>query len=67
MAETVKITAVTKKGHPIVSVHVNLEETMDAVLDIITDELTTSGLNKVYPLLDSWINGGRMMRVERES
>lgn len=61
-----KITAVTGKGHPIVTVTVNAEETMDAVLDIISDKLTTSPLNNVYPLLDSWILGGRTIKIERE-
>lgn len=63
---TIKVTAVTKKGHPIVSVYVSPEETLDAVIDIITDELTTSGLNKFYPLLDAWINGGRLIKMTSE-
>ena len=62
--ETVKITAVSKRGAPIVSVHVNLDETLDTVLNIISDKLTKSSSRRA--LLDQWIVGGRMIKITSE-
>lgn len=58
-----KITARMKRGNPIISVFVDPEETMDAVLDIISDELTKNEARRV--LLDKWIEGGRTISIER--
>lgn len=58
-----KVTARSKRGAPITSVSVSEQETMGDVLDIISDELTKDSDRRA--LLDLWIEGGRMMSINR--
>ena len=59
----VKVTARTKRGAPITTVSVSDEETMNDILNIISDELAKNESSRVW--LDKWIEGGRMMSIDR--
>ncbi len=59
-----KVTALTKKGHPIVSLLVNENETLEDVINMITDQLTQNSSRRAY--LDSWIAGGYKIQCGEE-
>lgn len=61
---TRKVTALTKKGHPIVSLYVNDQETLEDVINMITDQLTQNSSRRAY--LDSWIAGGYRLQCGEE-
>ena len=59
----VKVTARTKRGAPITTISVSGEETLSDVLNIVSDELSKNESGRVY--LEKWIEGGRMMSIDR--
>lgn len=59
----VRVTARTKRGAPITTISVSAEETLNDILNIISDELSKNESRRVY--LDKWIEGGRMMSINR--
>ena len=57
----IKVTAVTKRGAPIISIHVRPDETLDAIMDKISDQLNQNSSRRGF--LDKWILDGRNIRV----
>ncbi len=56
-----KVTAVTKRGAPIITVLVHEDETLGDILNIISDQLAQNPSRRAF--LNKWIEGERMLRI----
>lgn len=58
------VTARNKRGAPIITLIVDDTDSLDTVLNAISDQLTQNPSRRVF--LDKWIEGNRMISFRKE-